>query len=127
MMRGPGGPPPRQEQNAPNTNDNKPAIRPLMSLSPPPLPIGQQGFDFDLDLGDDAWKGPPDRRGRKRSGDQEGFRDDRDRGPTKAIRPEDEWRRGPGKRTSVSPARFTFSWLLSFLFIGCFDSLFWLR
>ena len=88
MMRGPGPPPP------PETNENKPAIRPLMSLSPPPLPIGQAGFDFGLD--DDSWKGTPDRRGRKRSGEQEGFRDG-DRGPPKAIRPEDDWRRGPGK------------------------------
>lgn len=89
MMRGPGPPPPE-------ANENKPAIRPLMSLSPPPLPMGQAGFDIGLD--DDSWKGNPDRRGRKRSGDQEGFRDgDRDRGPPKAMRPEDEWRRGPGK------------------------------
>ncbi|RMX45751.1 hypothetical protein pdam_00004175 [Pocillopora damicornis] len=95
MMRGPGGPPSRPDQNPSNANENKPAIRPLMSLSPPPLPLGQQGFDFDLGLGEDSWKGPPDRRGRKRSLDQEGFRDDRDRGPPKALRPEDEWRRGP--------------------------------
>lgn len=102
MMRGPGGPPSRPDQNPSNANENKPAIRPLMSLSPPPLPLGQQGFDFDLGLGEDSWKGPPDRRGRKRSLDQEGFRDDRDRGPPKALRPEDEWRRGPGERSSVS-------------------------
>ena len=89
MMRGPPGPP-RQDQNPPSTNDNKPAIRPLMSLSPPPLPMGQQGFDFNLDLGDDSRTGGPDRRGRKRSGEQENFRDgDRDRGPPKALRPED--------------------------------------
>lgn len=102
MMRGPPGPP-RQDQNPPNTNENKPAIRPLMSLSPPPLPIGQQGFDFNLDLDDDSWTGgAPDRRGRKRSGEQESFRDgDRDRGPPKALRPEDEWRRGPGKKAFV--------------------------
>lgn len=81
MMRGPGPPPP-------DTNESKPAIRPLMSLSPPPLPLGQSGFDFKLD--DDLWKGAPDRRGRKRSGDQEGFRE------PKSLRPEDEWRRGPG-------------------------------
>ncbi|KAJ7379590.1 hypothetical protein OS493_013985 [Desmophyllum pertusum] len=98
MMRGPPGPP-RQDQAPPNTNENKPTIRPLMSLSPPPLPLGQQGFDFDLD--DEPWKGTPDRRGRKRSAEQEGFRDgerpDRgpDRGPPKPMRPEDEWRRGP--------------------------------
>lgn len=97
MMRGPGPPPP------PETNENKPAIRPLMSLSPPPLPIGQAGFDFGLD--DDSWKGTPDRRGRKRSGEQEGFRDG-DRGPPKAIRPEDDWRRGPGK--NVIQVRGTF-------------------
>ena len=86
MMRGPGPPPP-------DTNENKPAIRPLMSLSPPPLPLGQAGFDFSLD--DDSWKGTPDRRARKRSGEQEGYRD------PKAIRPEDEWRRGPGKSWGI--------------------------
>ena len=88
MMRGPGPPPP-------DSNDNKPAIRPLMSLSPPPLPIGQGGFDFGLD--EESWKGTADRRDRKRSGEQEGFRDGEwDRGPPKPMRAEDEWRRGRG-------------------------------
>ncbi|XP_068754632.1 uncharacterized protein [Montipora capricornis] len=69
------------------TKENKPAIRPLMSLSPPPLPLGQAGFEFNLD--DDSWKAGADRRGRKRSTDQEGFRE------PKTMRSEDEWRRGP--------------------------------
>ena len=120
MMRGPPGPP-RQDQALPNTNENKPTIRPLMSLSPPPLPLGQQGFDFDLD--DEPWKGTPDRRGRKRSAEQEGFRDgerpDRgpDRGPPKPMRPEDEWRRGPGRRAVFCQSLFLHS--LSLLFWFC--------
>lgn len=80
IARGPGPSPS-------DTKEAKPAIRPLMSLSPPPLPLGQTGFDFNLD--DDSWKGGPDRRGRKRSSDQEGFRE------PKTMRPEEEWRRGP--------------------------------
>ena len=107
MMKGPLGPS-GQEQNSPiseplkNVNDTKPAIRPLMSISPPPLPMGHSAFDFDLG---DTWKGTPDRRGgRKRSAEHDGFRDGErergvDRGPPKTMRQEDDqWRRGPGKK-----------------------------
>ena len=93
-------PPDRRPSNPdiPRTQeDSKPAIRPLMSISPPPIPPGKMGMDFDLDS---ELQISGAGRGRKRSFDGE----ERDHGPSITGRVQlmqvplmEEWHGGPGR------------------------------